>query len=625
VRSCAAAYALMAAAAFAAAAPDIESLLGAIAKYEFGASREQQAHFSDLVRASAADPAGRKRIEMRMLRFLESDATGAGKDFVLRELSLVATGASVPVLARMLEHAETKPMALYALTRIPDRAAGDALRKRLGDAAVIQALGQRRDSKSVRPLSALLASPTPLVAETAAWALSKIATPAALDALGKSNRFPEAYLACAENMGAGDKRRALEAYGKVLAGQPETMLRIRALSGLTAADPASAVPELASAVASGDARLEGAAVGFLAGISGPAATTALVGALPKLAPRAQVRVLTALGERGDRSARSAVTGALASGEAPVRAAALMALGGIGNAADVMPLAEAAANGEGSVQSAARRSLYGLRDTGADSAIVAGIRSSAGKVKTELILAAGERGAAGAADALIEAAGDSGADIRREAVRALKNVAGPAQAPALVELVAKAPTASARRDAVQALSSVLRRSKPAPIAPVLTAYRTASPAARLALTEAMGQSSSAEALPLLRAGVKATDAETARAAILALSEWSDPAPLPDLLAAAESGASPALRTLALRGYLKLTALPSTRTPAETGVMLRGALRLAKQPAEQRTVLSMLPLYPCKESLDAAEALLNDRTLAAEAKTAAERIRASLHPR
>ena len=102
----------------------------------------------------------------------------------------------------------------------------------------------------------------------------------------------------------------------------------------------------------------------------------------------------------------------------------------------------------------------------------------------------------------------------------------------------------------------------------------------------------------------------------------PAPLADLLPIAKSGSSPALQILALRGYLKLLALPSQRPDTDSARLLGEAMRLASQPAEKITVLSLLQAFPCKESLQLAEASVGDEAVATEAKAAVDRINRAL---
>jgi HEAT repeat protein len=314
--------------------------------------------------------------------------------------------------------------------------------------------------------------------------------------------------------------------------------------------------------------------------------------------------------------------AAASQAADVRAAALSALGALGDGSSVILLAEAAA-GEGPGQGAARLSLYGLRGPEIDPAIAAAIKSTSGGVRAELIVAAVERGAAAAADALVRAAREPDPDVRREALRALRNVASPAHIPALLDLLAAASTAQDRREATQALASLVRRSQPGTSQAVISAYEAASSLeARLSLLEVVGQSSGPGSLSLLRRSLKDPSPEIVRAAILALSGWADPAPLADLLAVAREGVDPAHRILALRGYLKLVALPSRRPAPETARLLENGMRLATQPAEKRAALALLAAHPCRESLAVAKSWLGDDAVAKEASAAVNQIENAL---
>jgi tetratricopeptide (TPR) repeat protein len=227
-------------------------------------------------------------------------------------------------------------------------------------------------------------------------------------------------------------------------------------------------------------------------------------------------------------------GATAAGDAPtVRLSEAAASDGatrhLGEARDE----RGAAAGQGAEQAAARQSLADLRGRNIDAAIIAAIASSTGKVKAELILAAGERRSAGAGDVLVQAAREQDPELRRSALRALRNVAGPEQVSALVGVVQTSPAAD-RRDAAQALAAALKRSPPAQTGDVIDAYRASGTVqARVSLLDALGQASRAEALPVLREAMNDPSPEIVRGAILALTDWPDPAPLADLFAAAGS--------------------------------------------------------------------------------------------
>jgi HEAT repeat protein len=614
---------------------EIESLLPEISGYDYGQDREPLARFSKLIERSRNSARALEQIETALLQLLRSrTATPASKDFALRQLSLIATGKSVPLLKGMLTTPETAEMARYALTRIPGSAANDALIKVLPEASgnvrigIINSLGHRRARKAVPSLGPLLLSGDLAVAEAVAAALSDIGDQAALDALASARRkatgrtresITHAYLRCAGR--TENKAAAAKVYRELIGPREPDRIRIAALGALSSVDRSAAVPILLNELNSGSYATEAAAIRLLSEIPDPKITAGLVQQFSKLKQASQIVMLAALADRGDVSAMPVFVASLRN--PGLRAAALSGLAKIGDASSVSLLAEAAANGEGAEREAARASLYALRGPVIDKAIVAGLASSTGKTKVELIMAAGERDAREASSLLIEAVEEKDPQIHRESLRALRNVARSEHIPALLQMLVKATTASDRREAAQALASVLKRSETAGVNTVIATYKTTGEMpARLALIDVFGQTSSDEALPVLREGLKDASPEIARAAILALSEWTRPAPMDDLLSAARSSTSPTLQVLALRGYLKLIALPSQRSAAESAGKLSEAMHLAKQPAEKRTILSLLPAFPSKESLEIAEAATQDQTVGTEAKVAVDRINSLL---
>jgi HEAT repeat protein len=621
-------------------ASEIQPLLASISTYEFGQSRVPQAEFTQLVQDSLTNAALLKEIESSLLAFVQSNATSAAKQFAFRELSLVGTDTSVPVLAPMMLQPSTTEMARFALARIPGDTAGQALRDSLGKSTgsirigIIGSLAQRRDSKATPALVQLTSSSDQPTAEAALAALAEIADRPSLTALSqfhsKANgnmerRAAEAYLNCADQFAArGDKQAALGVYKQLVAPKEPPMVRVAAMSGMARVNPKEALPVLAPALESNDARVQFAAIRFLGEMPGSDAAAELQRAFPRLGAAGKVRLLGVLSEHGDASSRSLFTSAAQDQSSEVRAAALSGLGVLGDSSSISVLADAAARGGEAERNAARQSLTRLRGSSTDVALVTAIRSSNGKVKAELLLAAADRGTTDAADAAFEAIRDSDPDVRREALHAMKNLAGARQIPALVNLVTTASNATERKDAGQALGLVVQRSGDADIAPVLAAYKKsqADPPVRIALMEALSRTTNADALAELRDALHDPSPEIVRASILALTDWQTPAPMPNLLVLAKTQTSPALQILALRGYMKLAGLPSDRPNAESAKLLVPAAELAKEPAEKRALLAVLANYPCKESLDIVQSMAGDAAVAAEAKTAATRMQAAM---
>jgi len=616
-------------------ADEMEPLLKSLATYEFGQSREAQAQFTQFVQDSLASPAMLKLVEARLLAFVQSNATLGGKQFALRELGLIGTDASIPVLTPMLLQPATSDMARFALARIPGPAVDQVLRDSLAKASgkvkigIIGSLGQRRDVKAVPALTALSSSDDPVTAEAAMAALAEIGDRPSLNALSAAHakasgasarRVSEAYLECADRVAArGDKDSAVKVYKELVAPKEPPQVRLGALSGIASASPKEAIALLAAEIQSKDANLQFGAIKILSGLPGSEVTAALERAFPTLAPSGKVRLLGALVERGDKSVQPLFARAAKDPSPEVKAAALGGFGVMGDAASIPVLAESAASTQPAEQAAARQSLKGLPGTTIDAALVSAIASSKGKVKAELILAAGERGSPAVADAVVKAIQDNDPDVHREALKAARNVAGPAQVQALTDLVVNASSPADRRGAGQALAAALDRSEPGRTGSVIAAYRSATALEpRLALLEALGRTSNAQALALLRGLLEDPSPEIVRGSILGLSAWSDATPLADLMAIAKGNSNPALQVLALRGYLKLVGLPSERPNAESARLLGDAVALAKEVAEKRTLLSILVNYPCPESIRIAESMAKDETVASEAKAALDRL-------
>lgn len=617
------------------ATPKLEETLARVAKYDYDQGREAILDLEEIVRTLP-----QAEVEQRFVAFLHSPATIAGKDVICRQLSLLGTDRSVPVLARMLLSADTVEMARYALERIPGPAASAALRDALPKApekarpGIVNTLGIRRDADAVPQISELVSSSDPHVAASAIAALGRIATPAALpvlEGLRKKGLQPamEASLVAADRLAAqGERAKALAIFRELSGGSTPPVMRIGGLEGLSRLTGNDAVKDLRAAIRNSDPLVRAAGIRLLAAIPGPQATNALIEELPASRPAARAQLITALAGRRDGAALPRIVAAVKDDAAEVRLAALDALGTAGDASAVALLAELSAseNLPEQERTAARNALDRMQGEAVDRAVIAAIATAEPPVKAELIRTAGERGIAEAADTVLAALQDSDRSVRREAFRALRDIAGSLQVPALLDSLRQTNSAADRREFERALAAALRRSPSARSTETVAAYNEAGSAAvRVSLLQVMGQSGANEVLATLLAAARGSNAEEARAAILGLTEWPDDQPMRDLLALAAEAAVPAHRVLALRGFLRLLQLPVPRTASETVPLLATAMKLATQAAEKKTILALLPRFPVPDSLTLAESALQDAEVANEAKLAAERLRRSLRSR
>ena len=227
---------------------ELQELLEKVKTYDWGQSRLALTEVSDIIKKAHSSPAELKKIEKSLLSVLTSDAKRAGKQYVCRELSIIGSGQSVPVLGKMLTDEETSDMARYALERIPGTEVNNALRRALRNAkgkpriGIINSLGQRRDRRAVRALGRLVGNPDQMIAAAAAAALGQIADSRATEALatakdkvsGKLRMLVlDSYLRCADQLVAEGKRtQALAIYKELQKEGMPKPIRTAALTGM---------------------------------------------------------------------------------------------------------------------------------------------------------------------------------------------------------------------------------------------------------------------------------------------------------------------------------------------------------------------------------------------------------
>ncbi len=631
--------ALSAAALFGQGLFDLESTVAKVAAYDYGQSREPVALLTEYVQSPQRTPEELKAVEKRFSQFLKSNATDAGKDQICRLLSVVGTAESVPALAELLVVPKSSDMARYALERIPGPEAGKVLLQSLAKTSgktrigIVNTLGMRKESSAVAAISGLLKDKDVPTAVAAANALGQIGGPAATKALAGVRskaggdlklQVTDAYLRCADRtLAGGGKQEALSIYRSLNVPEEPPIIRVAALKGIATVEGKDAMPVLLAAVKGPEPKVQAVAIRLIGEIQGEESTKALVAELPNLSPAAQVQVLSALADRGDKSANQAAMAAVKSESPLVRAAALEAVSKLGDSSSMLVLADAAANSKDQVQTAAREGLYRLRGPDIDQAILNQIGKADTKVKVELIRAVGERGITSAVGSLLQTAKDSNSQVRRESVRALRETAGSAEVPALVDLLLNAKSDSDRDEMERTLAATIKRGENAGGAEVLKAFQSApTEESKASMLQTMGDVGDPQYLPALKRSLSDSNAGVRRAAILALSVWPDASPADDLLGVAKKSTEDTHQVLALRGYIKLVVLPSNRSEAATVALLKDAMKIAKQATEKKAVLGALPEFVCPEAMELAKSALKEGAVASEADIAVKRIQSAL---
>ncbi|MCL5279700.1 MAG: ThuA domain-containing protein [Planctomycetes bacterium] len=226
----------------------MEQQLAKIKTYDFGDSRVALTEFSDEIRKAYGKPEELKKYEAALDDVLKSDAKYAGKQYACRELSIIGTDQSVPVLAGMLTNQEYSDMARYALERIPGEAANKALCAALPQAegkakiGIINSLGERGCVAATGEIAKYTEGSDKALCGAAISALGKIGSADAVKALDKTLESApdnqktlvyDALLKAAEKMmSKGDRPGALRIYRNLNKEGVPQLVRTAALKGM---------------------------------------------------------------------------------------------------------------------------------------------------------------------------------------------------------------------------------------------------------------------------------------------------------------------------------------------------------------------------------------------------------
>ncbi|MBN1561640.1 HEAT repeat domain-containing protein [candidate division KSB1 bacterium] len=625
---------LIAGLSFSLFAADLSEVLTKVSSYDYGDSRENLTLLSDMLRQASGDALKLAEYEKAMLQVVGvKETTFAAKQFLCKELSIMGTEQSVPILANLLKQEETADIARYALERIPgeqvDATLLAAMKKTKGavQVGIINTIGERRMTGAAADLGKLLTAKDANIAMAAAAALGKIGTDESATLLGTSLLKAtgpvravtvNAYLKNADAFfknGAKEKAEAI--YEPLYTPAESVPTRAAALTGLikTVDNPTELIVQVLGAEE--NPAIKAVAISMVHQCQRDLDLPAIAATLANLDPLGQVQLLTAFKVKGDPVVHDAVTRALQDENEDVSITAIQALAAIGSKDDVELLAQLAGSTAGDKQKAAKEALARLNADGVNDAITAAAAKASPQTKVELIEAIGARQMNASVPTLLAAAKDEEARVRVAALKSLAQVAAPADLPALIELLVNAQVDAERREAertVVTIASQIEEKEKQGDAVIDAMVRVKDMKAKSSLMLVVGRLGDADALSVMREALSSKEDDLKRAAILSLSEWPTPIPLDDLENVAKTAEDPAHKVLGLRGYIRLLGLESDRPKAETVAKYKNALDMAEEISEKRMALSGLAEVQSSDAMFLAAEYLNDPDLKGEAEIA-----------
>ncbi|MFW6108319.1 MAG: HEAT repeat domain-containing protein [bacterium] len=425
--------------------------------------------------------AGANGQEAKLLDVLQSDdAKLKAKVDACRQLAHVGTKPSVPVLVKLLGDEKLHHMARYALEPNPDPSVGAAFREALGELkgraliGVIDSIGVRRDAEATQALAGLLTSADAGVAEAAARALGDIGSAEAAKAVqaalpkapaGSRQAFFEGLFRCAEALTeAGETEAATGIYDRVRAMKNTPHhVHAAALRGAVLIRGEDGVPLLLDALRGKDYTQVMAAARTAMEMPQPEVTKALADELGKLPLPKQILLTKTLGVRGDAAATPALLALAKQGDKRARVAAIRALPEIGDASAVPVLLSLLGDAEGEVAQAAELALSAVAGPKVDAHLIEMLDADDAETRRLAVSMLAQRRVEKAVPALMKAARqDKDEEVRVASIKALGDLAGVDEFPALVDLLAGAKSSADIRALESALSGLCTRlARPAP--------------------------------------------------------------------------------------------------------------------------------------------------------------------
>ena len=609
---------------------DTKDLLTILSEYDYGDSRAWLNDFQDLMRRIHDTPEIYPQVEELMISFLKSDATFYGKQFVCTQIGIIGTKKSIPILSKMLINESTSEMALLGLEPINDPYVDKTLRKSLTKTkgkykvGIINSLGVRKDSNSVKTLSKLIFDEDKLVSISSVAALGKIGTDNASQVLGTAYQqavvplkwdIADAWLLTAEY--TNSKEQSFSIYQEVYKSSPPVSIKTAALKGLLKTHAGDPSEYLLPALKDREPSMQEAVIPLIRELDEKYSVEVYMDELPNLEENLQMQLVLGIADRGDLSAHGHILNLIKSNNQALRLAGLRTFPDYAKSSDIVFLARFASKNKGRERDLARICLYTMNSENVDDAILTVAQKACPEERVELIRAMGYRDIISGCDLLLITVKHPERKVRLESYKTLAKLGTPEYLPAIIDLMIKAESNAERKEAEKTITSIAETIPDASIRSdkilrILSGTNDVN--AIVSCINILGNLGTEKSLAALRNYLNNEEAKIQVAAIKALSAWPDASPKEDLLGVLLETEDIKQHNLAMQGYIKLTNMDEAVSEDKKVKLFEEALNLANDVNEQKIVLSGLAKVNSMDALNLAIKLLNDTKIRNEAEAA-----------
>ena len=547
------------------------------------------------------------------------------KSFIISQFELVGDDASVACLSAYLKDADLADPASRSLIKINTPAATAALIAALSDStpeaaqySITEALGHTRSKEAAAVIMERLKGiGTTDRAKVSLYALANIADPSAEPVLAKiaestGYKYEEtnavaAYLLFAQNSLATDKALSAKIARQLLANvkdEAQVDVRIAALKLLTDAEPGQQY--LLAAMDDSNFEYKAAALGFA--MSGLTAenTSPWLKTLGKADAATQVAMLSMLGENKAQTALPAIVKLFKHKDPSVRHAAIAAAGRIGQEAVLADFLKATAKAEASDLTAYSDAILRMKGDGITAQIAAYIPKAKPEVQVALINVLAARAATAQSATVFGLLTNKNPEVRSAAFAALSKTAGSDNLPQLYTLLNETTDASELTKVQDAVIAALSSGGDAQVDAVLTQMEASPNDKKPLFYKVLASVGGPKSLAAVSAAFNAGDETSKKAALDALSAWTDAGSAEELIKIARTTDNADYLNQSLRGYLRLISASSASAEQKL-LLLRNAMDVAKTTAQKQQILKLAEQAKSFNAIVFAGAYLEDPAL------------------
>jgi HEAT repeat protein len=427
-----------------------------------------------------------------------------------------------------------------------------------------------------------------------------------------------AWLRCAEHYASNNRiGDALAIYQRLFNESESLGVRRSALVSALNTGHSDAVRLMTAAIEQDDPGLRAAAIANSSLLKDPEVTGKLISALKTAQSNTQVLLVEALGRRDDPLVKNAITEATGATDIDVRIAAYNTLAHVGDASSAALLCNALNQNPTERQvDTILACLRRMSADGVDSAIVEALKGAEAPAKVLLIRVISDRRYRSASGTLHGLMGDKNPAVAKAALRAIGALGACQGMGNIIDLMLESSDAGIRSEAAAAIIAVTRYRQYEENTGqlILTRLKKVDSASeKCSLMRILPATPGEESLKCLQAACKDVNAEIRDCAVRAMARYPEPTAAETLLDIFETTNTPAHRTVALQGCIRLCR--TTDMPAERAVKLyRQAMQQAATAAEEKLILSGLAEVAHPDALRMALSVMEQPAVKAEASLA-----------